>query len=304
MMTSTAMQTHTRTWRAFAIGAVLIGAAACSDRSANVRAQADSELSHDLALAAAQPTQPTNFQDTSVAPTPAPASHANEGPPATRQTHAARRRRVESPPPRPIAQAPMQPAPISVQPSPAPVTAAPAPAAVVGSIGSGTGVGLTSGSKVCTTNLPGDKMAATVNETVTGSNGAVIPSGSTVVLEVASVTPGDNGDNAQITFKVRSIVVNGKDYPADATVTQSGALEKSQVDNPDPNADKKKVIGGAIVGGILGQLIGHNTKGTIIGAAAGAGAGAVMAHASQKYQSCLPAGAPMHLTLNSPLIMS
>ncbi len=304
MMTSTAMRTHTRRWRAFAIGAVFIGAAACSDRSANVRAQADSELAHDLALAASQPTQPATFQDTSVSPTPAPASHATQGPPATQRTHAARRPRVVSPPPQSISQAPMQPAPVSVQPQPIPVSAAPGPAAVVGSIGSGTGVGLTSGSKVCTTNLPGDKMVATVNETVTGSNGAVIPSGSTVVLEVASVTPGDNSDNAQITFKVRSIVVNGKDYPADATVTQSGALEKSQVDNPDPNADKKKVIGGAIVGGILGQLIGHNTKGTIIGAAAGAATGAVVAHAGQKYQSCLPSGSTMHLTLNSPLVMT
>jgi hypothetical protein len=170
-------------------------------------------------------------------------------------------------------------------------------------IGSGTGVGLTSGTKVCTTNLPGDKLIATVNESVTGSNGAVIPSGSTVVLEVASVTPGDNGDDAQITFRVRSVEVNGKDFPADATVTPTGSLEKSKVENSDPNADKKKVIGGAIAGAILGQIIGHNTKGTVIGAAAGAATGAAVAHASQKYQACLPAGAPMHLTLNSALVM-
>jgi YmgG-like glycine-zipper protein len=286
--------------------AVLIQVA-CSDKSANTRAQADSELARDLALASAQPTQPTAFTDTSVAPTPTPASKAKQGPPATQRAHTSRKPKVETPPPKPVkrvAQAPEQlpPQPVQQAPQPAPPPA-PAPAPTPATIGSGTGFGLTSGSKVCTSNLPGDKLIATVNDAVTGSNGAVIPAGSTVVLEVASVTPGDNGQDAQIAFRVRSIVVNGKDYPADATVTPNAALEKTKVDNPDPNADKKKVIGGAIAGAILGQIIGHNTKGTVIGAAAGAATGAAVAHAGQKYQGCLPAGAPMHLTLNSAITM-
>ena len=296
-----------RSLRVFSFGAALLAAAACSDRSANVRAQADSELARDLALANSQPTQPAAFTDTSIAPTPAPASTARQGPPATARTHASHKPKVETPPRQVthVAQAPdptPPPAPVqqAAQPTPTP---APAPAPAPAMIGSGTGVGLTSGAKVCTTNLPGDKLIATVDDAVTGSNGAVIPAGSTVVLEVASVTPGDNADNAQITFRVRSVEVNGKDFPADATVTPTGALEKSKVENSDPNADKKKVIGGAIAGAILGQLIGHNTKGTVIGAAAGAATGAAVAHASQKYQACLPAGAPMHLTLNSALVM-
>jgi hypothetical protein len=300
-----------RSLRACALGAAFLGAAACSDKSANARAQADSELARDLALASAQPTQPTAFTDTSVAPTPSPASKATQGPPATQHTHTSRKPKVESPPPRPVrhvAQAPEQspPTPVQQAPQPAPQAAAaptPAPAPTPAMIGSGTGFGLTSGTKVCTSNLPGDKLVATVNDAVTGSNGAVIPAGSTVVLEVASVTPGDNGQDAQIAFRVRSIEVNGKDYPADATVTPNAALEKTKVDNPDPNADKKKVIGGAIAGAILGQIIGHDTKGTVIGAAAGAATGAAVAHAGQKYQGCLPAGAPMHLTLNSAITM-
>ncbi|HWH49903.1 MAG TPA: YMGG-like glycine zipper-containing protein [Gemmatimonadaceae bacterium] len=298
-----------RSLRACALGAAFLGAAACSDKSANARAQADSELARDLALAGAQPTQPTAFTDTSVAPTPSPASKATQGPPATQHTHTSRKPKVETPPPRPVkqvAQAPEQspPTPVQQAPQPAPApAAAPAPAPSPAMIGSGTGFGLTSGSKVCTSNLPGDKLIATVNDAVTGSNGAVIPAGSTVVLEVASVTPGENGQDAQIAFRVRSIEVNGKDYRADATVTPSAGLEKTKVDNPDPNADKKKVIGGAIAGAILGQIIGHNTKGTVIGAAAGAATGAAVAHAGQKYQACLPAGAPMHLTLNSAIVM-
>ena len=70
-------------------------------------------------------------------------------------------------------------------PAPAPATvpaATPAPAR--GEIGSGATFALTNGTKVCTSNQPGDKIVATLNESVTGSNGAVIPSGSTVVLDV------------------------------------------------------------------------------------------------------------------------
>jgi hypothetical protein len=301
MNTSKASRAWLRVARAAAVGAALIGAAACSDRSANARAQADSELAHDLALANAQPSQPATFQDTSVAPAPTPASKATQGPPAVQQTHTARKPRVRTPAPQTVAQAPVQQLPAPVQPTPAPVAAAPGPAPAT--IGSGTGVGLTSGSKVCTTNLPGDKLVATVNEAVTGSNGATIPAGSTVVLEVASVNAGDNGENATMTFRVRAIVVDGKSYPADASVTPTSSLEKSEVENSDPNADKKKVIGGAIAGAILGQIIGHNTKGTVIGAAAGAATGAAVAHGSHKYQACLPAGASMHLTLNSALVM-
>ena len=301
MNSSMAARARVKLLRGFMIGAALMSAAACTDRAAKERAQADSDLARDLALAGAQPANPT-FQDTAVAPAPAPASHATQGPPATAETHVARRPRVQTPRHVDVAQAPA-PSPTPAPVTQAPITAAATPASLPATIGSGTGAGMTSGTKVCTTSLPGDKLVATVNEAITGSNGAVIPAGSNVVLEVASATPGDNGDNGQITFRVRSIQVNDKTYPVDATATPTAALEKTKVENPDANADKKKVIGGAIVGGILGQIIGHNTKGTIIGAAAGAATGAVVAHASQKYESCLPAGAAMHLTLNAPLIM-
>jgi hypothetical protein len=180
-----------------------------------------------------------------------------------------------------------------------------APAAAPSEIGAGVNFGLTSGSKVCSnTNLPGDKLVATLTETVTGSNGAVIPAGSTVVLEVTSVTGGENAESAQVGFRVRSVVVNDKTYHVDATVTPMAPLEKSKVADGDPNADKKKVIGGAIAGAILGQMIGHNTKGTVIGAAAGAAAGAAVAKSGEKWQACLPAGAPLRLTLNAPLVIS
>ncbi|HTE44928.1 MAG TPA: YMGG-like glycine zipper-containing protein [Gemmatimonadaceae bacterium] len=287
---------------ALAALAVLSLAAACADKAAKT-ATADSSLTRDLALAGQQASVPS-FQDTAVAPAPKPAAIAPKEPPAPVRTP--RAARPKNPPPKPVEQAPVQaPAPVAQQPAMAPVPA-PSAAPIVSEIGAGSGGTLTSGSKVCSsTNLPGDKLVATLASDVTGTNGAVIPAGSTVVLEVASVTPGQSAETAQLGLHVRSVIVNDKTYNVDATVTPTTPLEKSKIPDADPNADKKKVIGGAIAGAILGQMIGHNTKGTIIGAAAGAATGAAVAKSGgEKWQACLPSGASLRLTLNAPLVIS
>lgn len=286
----------------------LCALAACGRDKTSDRASADSALARDLALAGQQTSQQPTFQDTTIAPTPEPApakqrERVVEREPAPRRPAPAPRR--EEPQPQRVTQTPQpQPTPINSVPAPAPAPIA-GPAAAPSEIGAGANFGLTSGSKVCSaTNLPGDKLVATLNEAVTGTNGAVIPAGSTVVLEVTSVTAGENAEAAQVAFRVRSVVVNDKTYNVDAAVTPMAPLEKSKVADTDPNADKKKVIGGAIAGAILGQMIGHNTKGTVIGAAAGAAAGAAVAKSGEKWQACLPAGAPLRLTLNAPLVIS
>ena len=284
----------------FALGAALL-TVACRDNAANARARADSDLARDLALAGAQtaqPTQPT-FKDTAVAPSPtlaAPPKHNDQPAPVHVRTK-------PKPVPQAVAQAPApQPPPAMV---PAPIMPAPTPVYVTKEIASGAAAGMTSGAKVCTSsNLPGDKITATLSSPLTGSNGAEIPAGSTVTLEVASVSPGQNADNPTITFRVRSISVGDKDYNVSAEASPLGALDKTKVADSDPNAEKKKVAGGAIAGAILGQIIGHNTKGTLIGAAAGAAAGAAVSHTGQKYEACLPAGAPMRFKLTSGLIVS
>jgi uncharacterized protein YcfJ len=93
-------------------------------------------------------------------------------------------------------------------------------------------------------------------------------------------------------------------YDVAADVTPTRELEKSKVVNADPNADKKKVGGGAVAGAILGGIFGHSTKAAVIGAAAGAATGAVVARTSEKWEACLPAGAGMRLTLSAPLVIS
>jgi hypothetical protein len=276
-----------------------IAATACSDQAAK-QAKTDSALARDLALAGTQTAQPT-FQDTSVSPAPVKAAPEVKEPPAPVRT------RSTPPPPKPRPQTVSQPAPAPVT-TPQVVASAPAPATTPaperGEIASGSSAELTSTSKICTaSNMVGDKLAATLDAPITGTNGAELPAGSTVVLEVASVQSGDKAENAQITFRVRSIVVNDKTYNVSADALPTSALDRTKVQGADPNADKKKVIGGAIAGAILGQMIGHNTKGTVIGAAAGAAAGAAVSKAGEKWEACLPAGAHIRLKLNEPLVL-
>jgi hypothetical protein len=270
----------------------LFGAAACADRKR--AASGDSDLTRDLQLAGQANTQPT-FQDTALS---SPAAAVRTAAPARTPTPAPSRST------RPERRMSPAAAPLDVNPQPPAAAPMPAPAptrAPSREIGAGTGIVMTSGGRVCTeTNRPGDKIVATVDSPVSGTNGALIPAGSKVVLEIASVTP---GDQAQIEFRVRALYVNDSLYTVAGTVSPSTPLERVKVPNPDANADKKKVIGGAIAGAILGQIIGHNTKGTVIGAATGAAAGAVAAKAGEKYEACLPAGASLHMTLAQTVAM-
>ena len=151
-----------------------IAAAACGDQAAK-QAKTDSALARDLALAGSATPEPT-FRDTAVSPAPAPAA------PAVRQPPAPVRRRATPPPPRRQPEVFSQPAPVS---APRVVAAAPSPER--GEIASGSSAELTSTSKICTSNMVGDKLAATLDEPIMGTRGDELPSGSTVVLEVASV---------------------------------------------------------------------------------------------------------------------
>jgi uncharacterized membrane protein len=135
---------------------------------------------------------------------------------------------------------------------------------------------------------------------VHGENGAVLPAGTTVVLEVASVTPGDTPQAAQITLRVRSIVINDEAVSADANVAILSDLERRQVPR-DKNSDRRKVVGGAVAGAVIGQIMGRDTKSTVIGAAAGAAAGTAAAMAGRKYDACLPAGSSVRITTSQQI---
>lgn len=299
------MSVPTRPIRALVLAVAALAVAACSEQRTAERA--DSDLSHDLALASQITAQPA-LKDTAIAPAPqpqaAPAPRRQPAPPPQRTTP----RRQPTPQPVPAAAPPptqTASAPDSAQPDSATGTASgAAPAPEPAAIAAGTGISLTSGMRVCTnSNKVGDKLVATVTSPVEGSGGATIPTGARVVLEVAQLTPGTTPDSSTIVLQPTVMYVNGLSYQVTGTVAPTSALERTQVQGSGPS-DKEKVAGGAVVGAILGQLLGHNTKSTVIGAAAGAATGAVVAKVQQHYQACLPEGAALTLTLGAPLTMN
>jgi hypothetical protein len=160
---------------------------------------------------------------------------------------------------------------------------------------------MTTNGRVCTNNvLVGDKFTATVTSATVGSNGATIPAGSTVVLEVAAIDKADPIEASRIQFHVRAIDVNGSPRPAEGDVATNASLEKVQ--GPGSN-DRTKVIGGAVAGAVLGQIFGRSTKATVIGAAAGAAAGTAAARAGRSTDACLPQGSPLTLTLSHDIVV-
>jgi len=167
----------------------------------------------------------------------------------------------------------------------------------VGTIAAGTAISLASGSKVCTnTNKVGDTFTARVNESVTGSNGATIPAGSTVTLRVTQLKRSENAnDNIVIGLDVVSVNVAGRSYALAGDVT-SAQVEK--VRSTTKSSDAKKVLGGAAAGAVLGQVLGKDTKSTVIGAAAGAAAGTAAAAATANYEGCINAGDTIRIRLS------
>jgi hypothetical protein len=145
----------------------------------------------------------------------------------------------------------------------------------------------------------GDHVTATVNNAVSGSNGAVIPAGATANLEITSLKRSENSnDQIQMGFRVMSVAFGGHTYPVEATVNSA---QVDRVRNEPTSKDVQKVGIGAAAGAILGRVLGKSTKATVIGGAVGAAAGAGAAVATANYEGCVPQGGRIAVTLNSPV---
>ncbi len=263
----------------------LVTLAACGDKGAdNASLNADSTLGRDLAMAT-DSVQP-KLEDVPVTPPPAPVAESPAPAPAPRP----------APRPRPTTTAP-KPSAAAVTPAPSP---APAPVAVTGVVASGTSFRFAASNKVCSNTVSaGEKFTASLEESVTATNGVVIPEGATGTFEVVEAkTAKNSNDQTSLTVKLVSVTYGGRTYPLEATI-QSATAER--VRSASKGTDAKKVAGGAILGAIAGQIIGKNTKGTVIGAAAGAAAGTAAASATANYDTCINAGAGISATLDAPV---
>jgi hypothetical protein len=280
------------------VAALAFSACSVSDSKSDTSLAADTALNRDLQMAnrdsAAQP-QLNDVPATPAAETPAPA-------PAPARTT-----------PKPVATKPA-PRPTTKTPEPttrttasgntetrnAPGTAASSGGGAVGTIASGSSLSLRSNSRVCTnTYTVGQTFSATVANSVSGTNGASIPSGATVSLEVTQLKRSENAnDKIVMEFAVRSVSFGGRTYPVTGTVANA---DVERVRNQPKSKDAQKVAAGAAIGAIAGQILGKNTKSTIIGAAAGAAAGAGAAAATSNYEGCVPDGGAIAVSLSAPL---
>jgi len=295
-----------RTRRTF-VAAVLALAAACS-RGDKAPALSDSALERDLTLAASAERPPVlerPLGDTAVS---MPQSASPPGTSTNRAQPQNPPRRTPTPvrvPTRPSAQQEPAPATVATPLPTAPVPVEPAPATIAGSGGSGSGtrslgvgtalIAQTSSQLCSLANRPGDRIVATLNRAVTGPDGATLPAGTPIVIEMATAEP-----PADFAFRVKGVQVDGTFIPAEGTVTSDGTTTGRRVAK---GGDKGKVATGAVVGAILGRVLGGGTKGTVIGAAGGAAAGSVMAARNSTIEHCLAAGATITVTLSSPLVL-
>ena len=143
-------------------------------------------------------------------------------------------------------------------------------------------------------NRPGDKIVANLSSEVLGPDGARLPIGTPVLIEMAAAEP-----PADFAFRVRGVQVNGELIPVEGRVSAEGETTDRRVSK---GGDKGKVATGAVIGAILGRVIGGGTKGTVIGAAGGAAVGSVAAARNSVVEHCLPSGARITVTLTTPLV--
>lgn len=289
-------------------GAALLAFAMACAKGDNKSAPRDSALERDLTLAAqAEPPAMVmpSLGDTARS---SPQTTAPVGNPTNRAQPQDSPRRSPTPvrlPSQPAPQREPEPAAVVAPVPAAPAPTDPAPAKIAGSGGAGSGrrsLGIGTAliaqttSQLCSlANRPGDRIVATLNSAITGPDGATLPAGTPIVIEMAPAEP-----PADFAFRVKGVQVDGQFIPADGTVTSDGTMTGRRVAK---GGDKGKVATGAVVGAILGRVLGGGTKGTVIGAAGGAAAGSVMAARNSTIEHCLAAGATITVTLSSPLVL-
>ncbi|MEO8945232.1 MAG: hypothetical protein ABI338_01945, partial [Gemmatimonadaceae bacterium] len=149
---------------------------ACNREKSNDSLAQDSSLSRDMSLANRDSAAQPQLADV-------PATRSTKSPaPATTTTR--RSTSSTTPAPRPRDE-PVR----SVTPSGNTVTRTPGSRETpLGTIAAGTSISLSSNSRICTnTNQVGQTVTASVAQSVAGSNGAVIPAGASVALEITQL---------------------------------------------------------------------------------------------------------------------
>lgn len=271
--------------------------AACgkSDKSAAAdKMSPDTSLASDLAAAGAPPAQPALADTGSATKAPPAATPAPTSAPAPEKRHKEKKATTGG-----GGTTTPQPTQPTTTASGNTVTHNGAGGGTVGTIAAGTNIALTSDKQICTdSNKVGDTFTATVANPVVGSNGAVIPAGSSVTGHVTALGASKAvGQTVTFSLAFDNLTVNGTGYPIDAAM--AGTPQLKQHRTTGAGTDAAKVGGGAVVGALIGGLVSHKVSGAVIGGAAGAAAGGGVAVATGKFDACLPQGGKFNIALNS-----
>jgi hypothetical protein len=296
----------TSSFRFSLILASVLAFAACSDKGSKEDALAqDTTLTRDLALANRDTASQPQLQDVPVQAKPIPA--VIEEAPAARP-----RVRPAPPPPPPRTVVRRAPAPKTQPVKPEIGTSAVTSSGntvtaeargserAMGTVSVGSEMSLYAGQRVCTnTNSVGDRFTAQIADPVMGSNGVVIPAGSSAVVEITTLHRSErSNDNIEIGLRVESITFNGRTYPV-SSETSYAQVERVRGESK-VGSDAVK---GAAIGAVLGQILGRRTKSTVIGAGAGAAVGAAVGAANSKVEGCVPSGGRITVRLTQPLVV-
>ena len=281
--------------RLFAALSLTFALAACGDDDRGDALATDTTLNRDLELANVDTAAQPSLTDVPAAAEPEPSATV----PAPRTTAPARTTT------RTPARTTTAPRPTTTSTAPRTTTSGNVATSgtgtaerSMGTIAAGSTVNLSSSTRVCTnTHRVGDRFTATVRNSVTGSNGAVIPAGATATVEVTSLRRSENANSPIVVgVAIRSVSFGGRTYAV------SGTTSTAQVDRVRSSTtrdDVKKVATGAAIGAIAGQILGRDTRATVTGAAAGAAVGAGAAVATGNYEGCIPTGGNITVSLDN-----
>jgi hypothetical protein len=143
-----------------------------------------------------------------------------------------------------------------------------------------------------------DPVEARVVRDVRVGDRSAIPAGSKVHGEVTLVDRGGRiKERARLGVRFTSIVLpNGTRLPIQTdTVYREGDSQGA--------SSSAKIGGGALGGAIIGGILG-GSKGAAIGGSVGAGAGTAAVMAGSRNQATLPAGAPITVRVEQPIVIT
>lgn len=153
-------------------------------------------------------------------------------------------------------------------------------------------------------NKAGETLQASVTSDVKNAHGVVvIPAGSSVVLTIVQLDPGNDQirPDGRLALAVNSVMVKGDVHAVTAELEPVAHHLEGRGITKDEAA---RIGAGTVIGAVAGQVIGKNTKSTVVGGAVGAVAGTAVALHYAYRDVIVSAGTPIAFTLTQALSIS